>query len=79
MFHIVDDGVVVLRSKGVWKQTKAYTREIEGERAVFAGHGSGFIRLFRNGGTSVPTISWDQVELPNLKTDYRLSRMIVKE
>lgn len=61
MFHQIIDSTVVLRSKGVYKQSQCYTHK----GMIFAKHGSGFIKLFRNNfGTSAPSVSWDEVNLP---------------
>lgn len=55
LFHEIADAQVVLRSKGVFKQAKLFRR---GEH-VYAAYGSGYIRLLRHSGTTVPTVSWD--------------------
>lgn len=57
-FHVIEDAVVILRSKGVFKQVKAYERG----GYIYAAHGSGFIRLSVNG-TSVPNVSVDALDL----------------
>ena len=57
-FHIIDDGAAILRSKGVYRQAKVYRR---GEQ-VFAGHGSGYVRLNKGGATSIPDVSWLGIE-----------------
>lgn len=54
LFHEIPDGHVILRSKGVFKQTKVFRRG----RDIFAAQGSGFIRLLQHGGTTVPTTHW---------------------
>jgi len=54
LFHEIPDAQVILRSKGVFKQAKLFRR---GED-VYAAWGSGFIRLLKHGGTTVPTVSW---------------------
>lgn len=56
-FHVIDDAVVILRSKGVYKQVKAYERN----GRLYAAHGSGFISLSHSG-TSAPNISVDAFE-----------------
>lgn len=55
LFHEIADAQIVLRSKGVFKQAKLFRR---GEY-VYAAYGSGFIRLLRHSGTTVPAVSWD--------------------
>ena len=57
-FHIIDDGAVILRSKGVFRQAKVYRR---GE-GVYAALGAGFIRLTGASGTTNPHVSWLDVE-----------------
>jgi len=54
LFHIVNDAHVILRSKGVYKQAKVYTYDGH----LYAGWGSGFIGLRREGGTTKPDMLW---------------------
>lgn len=75
-FNVIDDAAVILRSRGVYKQAKVYQREAKGETGVYAASGSGFIRLLKNGGTSLPNQSWDEIE--GVEYDFKMSRMIVK-
>lgn len=58
-FHIIDDAAVIMRSKGVYRQAKVFVR---GD-GLYAGHGAGFVRLYAGGGTSVPTLSWDDIDI----------------
>lgn len=53
-FHVIDDGCVILRSRGVYRQVKLYYRGDE----LFAGLGAGFVKLMSRGGTSAPNVSW---------------------
>lgn len=62
-FHIIDDHAVILYSKGVYRQVKLYRRE----NKLYAAHGSGFIQLRGNGGTSNPNISWQDTSYPYIK------------
>lgn len=64
-FHVVDEAAVILRSKGVFKQAKAYIRG----RAVYAGASGGFVRLYKGGGTSMPNISWEDIDLNGIGAD----------
>lgn len=57
-FHIIDDAVVILRSRGVYRQAKLYRRGNE----LYAGYGAGFVRLLGGKGTSAPNISWEEME-----------------
>lgn len=54
LFHEIPDAQVILRSKGVFRQAKLFRR---GED-VYAAWGSGFIRLLKHSGTTVPAVSW---------------------
>lgn len=58
-FHIIDDAAVILRSRGVYRQAKVYLRGAD----LYAGHGAGFIRLYAGGGTGLPSVSWDDIDL----------------
>ena len=60
-FHVVEDAAVIVRSKGVYKQVKVYVRG----GAVYAGLSGGFVRLYKNGDTGIPTISWDNIKILN--------------
>lgn len=62
LFHIIDEGQAILRSRGVYKQVKIYRRD----GRVFAQHGGGYIRLERAGGTSLPNASWLEVAGPGV-------------
>lgn len=53
-FHVIDDAAVILRSSGVYRQAKVYSRGVE----LYAGHAGGFIGLMGNGGTTRPNVSW---------------------
>lgn len=64
-FHIIEEGAVILRSKGLYRQAKVYRRGSQ----VFASYGAGFIRLLRGSGTSVPSVSWDGIEADGVKWD----------
>lgn len=58
-FHVLDDAAVILRSRGVYRQAKVYLRGT----GIYAGAGAGFIRLYAGGGTGVPSISWEDIDL----------------
>lgn len=59
LFHQVQGAVCILKSKGVFKQVDVFVR---GKR-IFAKWGGGYIGLkAHNGGTTVPTVSWDHLE-----------------
>lgn len=64
-FHEIPGAYAVLQSKGVWRQAKVYRRD----NMLFAGHGSGFIRLYKHG-TSLPGVTLDSFDLAGAK--YRI-------
>lgn len=58
-FHIIDEGVVVLRLRGKrFRQSNVYRRGA----MVYAGIGSEFVRLIAHGGTSDPQVGWLDIE-----------------
>lgn len=59
LFHEIPEAQIVTRSKGVYKQVKLYRRGGD----LYAGHGSGFVRLLAGGGTSAPNVSWQDPDL----------------
>ena len=61
LFHIIDDAQVILRSKGVFRQAKVYRREDR----LYAGWGSGFIRLGGRDATSCPNVSYEALHVPS--------------
>lgn len=64
-FHVIDDGQVVLRSKGVYRQAKVYRR---GED-IYAAYGGGFIRLHGHNGTSAPSVSWLDIKADDVTVE----------
>jgi len=59
LFHIIDDAHIILRSRGVYKQSKLYRRG----KDLFAASGGGFIRVMQAHGTSAPNISWVDLDI----------------
>ena len=58
-FHEIPDGAVILRGKGgVYRQARVFRRGHD----VFAAHGGGFVRLLRHSGTTVPSVTWIDLE-----------------
>lgn len=56
------DGTVVLRSRGRYQERPIYARG----NVLFAKYGASFIRLKKDGGTSVDKVFWDDLDgLPN--------------
>lgn len=64
-FHIVEDAAVILRTKGVFRQAKVYLRG----GGIYASIGGGYVRLYKGGGTGVPHISWDDIDLNGVGPD----------
>lgn len=62
LFHQIDDAVAHLLSRGVYREAKCYRR---GEQ-IFAKWGGGFIRLLGQGGTTLSSVSWQEVEGPGI-------------
>lgn len=60
LFHVIDDAQVIIRSHGVWRQVPMYHR---GD-SIYAGVGSGYVRLEACGKTSAPNVSWDDMDEP---------------
>lgn len=74
LFHQIEDAAVILQSKGVYRQVKAYQRNGD----LYAGHGGGFIRLYDRGNTSVPGIGWIGMDGIVSTTPDKLGRLTVK-
>lgn len=53
-FTILPGSAAILRVNGVYRQTELYHRA----DAVYAKHGSGFVKLVGAGATSAPAIRW---------------------
>lgn len=62
LFHIIEDGIVHLRSRGVYRESKVYQRGTD----VFAKHGGGYVRLLGRNTTTVSNLSWDAIEAPGV-------------
>jgi hypothetical protein len=61
-FHEVADAAVIIVARSVYKQAKVYRRGA----ALYAAASGGFVRLYSGGGTGVPTIRWDDMEIPGI-------------
>jgi hypothetical protein len=76
LFSVIEDAWVILRNKGVYKQTKVF----QYKGGLYARHGSGFIRLMRaHKATSVPDILWEDLYLPFEPVADKLGRLMVSE
>lgn len=58
LFHIIEGAQVIVHSRGVFKQVKAYRRGND----IYAAHSGGFIKLHGMNGTSHPTVSWRELD-----------------
>lgn len=57
LFHKIEDGSVILYSRGLYRQASVFYRGA----LVFASYGAGFIRLMQKGATSIPTVSYEDL------------------
>lgn len=61
MFVIIEEGHIVLRKGGIYRQAKVYVRN----GYIYAGYSGGFIRLLKHEkGTSCPHVTYDELHLP---------------
>ena len=58
-FHVIEDAAAIIKRKGLTRQVKVYHRGA----AIYAGCAGGFVRLYANGGTSIPDLSWDDIDI----------------
>ena len=73
-FHKVEDAVIILVSKGTFKQTEVYFRK----GYLYAKHGGGFIRLQKHEkGTSCPNVNYDDIHLPFEPAYDEIGRMML--
>lgn len=68
LFHEMTDTWIIIRTRGVYRQSKVYRRG----SSVYASKGSGFIRLLSSQGTSDPNTSWVEFEPATAVKDYLL-------
>jgi hypothetical protein len=61
MFDLISDTTVVLVKNGTFKDAPLYTRNFEGYHGIYAKTGSSYVRLFKNGITSAPKLTWQQL------------------
>jgi len=59
LFNVIPDAVIITRSKGVFNQRKVYERK----GFIYAQYGSGFIRVMSGGGTAIPNLYVDKIDL----------------
>lgn len=65
-FHILDEAAVIIRRKGLFRQTKVFVRG----NGLYAGYAGGFVRLYANGATGIPDLSWDEMDLNNGRVPF---------
>lgn len=63
-FSVIDDSVLVLKKNGLFKQTKMY--RCTANQRLYAGYSGGFIGLYSKGGTTISSVTWEQMELPDV-------------
>lgn len=61
-FSVIEDSLVVLRNKGVYRQAQAYRRA--GSDNIYVNWGSGFIRLGGQNMTTVANVVYESLDLP---------------
>lgn len=69
-FHVIQDAAVILVRASVYKQAAVYQRA----GALYCGHGGGFVRLYENHNTGVPSLRWDDIELPGVASVAQLEK-----
>lgn len=75
LFHVIDDAAAILRGKsGVWRQAKVYRFGLEDH--LFAGYGTGFVRLYADHGTSRPDTFLDRLHGVEFTSD-KLGRLML--
>lgn len=74
MFKHLEGDIITLRQKGLFKPADLYARGKE----LFARHGSGFVRLYENGSTSVAGLLWDGLETEKFTTTDKFGRLEVE-
>lgn len=75
LFHIIDEGAVILYSRGVYSQRKVYRR---GD-GVYAQFGGGFVRLHGSCGTSCPKVSWRDIDAKGVQRETGYKPLVWKE
>ncbi len=72
LFHELDEtDQVVLFNRGVYRQARLYRRYDGKDHGLYAKYGGGYVRLSGRGGTSVPHITWLDLDIDGalLKSD----------
>ena len=70
LFRNIDDAYAIVRHKGVFRQVRVYVRGDTPPR-LYVGHGSGFLAVMCNTGTSHPDVSIVEFVFPRTpQVDY---------
>lgn len=60
-FHVIDEGCVIIRRKGLFRQVAVFQRG----GGLYAKYAGGFVRLYVNGNSGIPDLTWDEIDLNN--------------
>ena len=74
VFSELLDSIVIIRKGGVYKQTKAYQRR----GYIYVAAAGGFVLMRKDNRTSVPNLSWLEIETNEKRTFDEHGRMMVK-
>ena len=62
MFHVIQDGYAIVRSKrGIHRQCRLY----QYREGLYIGLSGGFVRLMTNGNVGTPDVSYLEISLPD--------------
>lgn len=59
-FQVIEDAAAIVLARGVYRQVKLFRRGND----LYAANGSGFIRMYRGGTTSLPNVAWKDIDIP---------------
>jgi len=57
-FAKIEHGLVITFNKGIYRQVALYERNGN----LFAQHGSGFVKLYPEGRTGIPSMAWKDID-----------------
>lgn len=61
-FHVIQDAAAIIVTKSVFKQVPVYYRG----NSLYIGAAGGFVRLYTEHRTGVPTIRWEDIDIPHV-------------
>lgn len=70
LFHVIEGAQGITHSRGLWKQVKLYRRG----GYLYAAHGSGFIRVYSHGGTSLSNVSMAPENIDMDDSDFTITK-----